>query len=88
MPISNNRDRTKVIALDQPGSEPSSREILQRVYLALQEKGYNPVAQIASYLLLGDPLYITSHGDARTLVRQLDLQEVMEEILRYYIEGR
>ncbi len=88
MPISNNRDRTKVIALDTPGSEPSSREILQRVYLALQEKGYNPVAQIASYLLCGDPLYITSHGDARTLVRQLDLQEVMEEILRYYIEGR
>lgn len=88
MPISNNRDKTKVISVEQPGEEPSPREILQRVYLALQEKGYNPVAQIAGYLLCGDPLYITTHGDARTLIRQLNLQDVMEELVRYYIEGK
>jgi uncharacterized protein (UPF0297 family) len=88
VPISNNRDKTKVISLEQPDAEPSSRDILQRVYLALQEKGYNPVAQIAGYLLCGDPVYITTHGDARTLIRHLNLQEVMEEIVRYYIEGK
>lgn len=88
MPISNNRDKTKVISIGQPGAEPSAREILQRVYLALQEKGYNPVAQIAGYLLCGDPLYITTHGNARTLIRQLDPQDVMEELVRYYIEGK
>lgn len=88
MPISNNRDKTKVIAIEQPGGKPSSREVLQRVYIALQEKGYNPVAQIAGYLLCGDPVYITTHGDARTLIRQLNLQEVMEELVRYYVEGK
>ncbi len=89
MPISNSRDKTKVISIEPPGSEPPGpREILQRVYLALQEKGYNPVAQIAGYLLCGDPVYITTHGDARTLIRQLNLQEVMEEVVRYYIEGK
>jgi uncharacterized protein (UPF0297 family) len=88
MPIFNNRDKTKVISIGEPDAEPTSRDILQRVYLALQEKGYNPVAQIAGYLLCGDPVYITAHGDARTLIRQLNLQEVMEELVRYYIEGR
>jgi uncharacterized protein (UPF0297 family) len=88
MPIFNNRDKTKVIAIGEPDGEPTSRDILQRVYFALQEKGYNPVAQIAGYLLCGDPVYITAHGDARTLIRQLNLQEVMEELVRYYIEGR
>lgn len=87
MPIFNNRDKTKVISMEEPGQKPSAREILQRVYLALQERGYNPVAQIAGYLLCGDPVYITTHGDARNLIRQLNLQEVMEELVRYYIEG-
>lgn len=88
MPIRDNRDRTKVIALEQPGSQPTCRDVLQRVYLALQEKGYNPVAQIAAYLLCGDYSYITTHGDARNLIRQLDPQEIVEELVRYYIEGR
>ncbi len=88
MPISDNRDKTKIISMQEPGAEAGPREILQRVYLALEEKGYNPVAQIAGYLLCGDPVYITTHQDARTLIRQLNLQEVMEELVRYYIEGR
>jgi len=87
LPISNNRDKTKVISMKQAGVEATPREILQQVYLALQEKGYNPVAQIAGYLLCGDPVYITTHGSARSLIRELDLQEVMEELVRYYIEG-
>jgi len=87
VPISNNRDKTKVISMKQGEGEATPREILQRVYLALQEKGYNPVAQIAGYLLCGDPVYITAHSNARTLIRELDLQEVMEELVRYYIEG-
>lgn len=88
MPISNNRDRTKVISLEQPGEKQGPREILQRVYFALQEKGYNPIAQIAGYLLCGDPVYITTHRDARNLIRQIDPQEIMEELLHYYLEGR
>jgi len=88
VPISDNRDKTKVIAIEPPEPEAGPREVVQRVYLALQEKGYNPVAQIAGYLLCGDPVYITTHGDARSLIRQLNLQEVMEELVRYYIEGK
>jgi len=86
LPISNSRDKTKVISVGAAEGQ-GPREILQQVYLALQEKGYNPVAQIAGYLLCGDPVYITTHRDARALIRQLNLQEVMEELVRYYIEG-
>ncbi len=60
--------------------------VLQRVFLALKEKGYNPVNQIVGYLLSGDPAYITSYKDARTMIRSIDRDEIIEELLKYYIK--
>lgn len=62
-------------------------EILRSVYAALKEKGYKPENQIIGYILSGDPTYITSHGDARKLIRQIDRDELLEELLRFYITG-
>ncbi len=62
-----------------------TREILQEVYTALEEKGYNPINQIVGYLLSGDPAYITSHKNARNLIRKLERDELLEELLRNYI---
>lgn len=59
--------------------------ILQRVFLALEEKGYNPVNQIVGYLLSGDPAYITSYKDARTMIRSIDRDEILEELVEKYI---
>lgn len=60
--------------------------ILQRVYRALEEKGYNPVNQIVGYLLSGDPAYITSYKDARTMIRTIDRDEIIEELLNNYMD--
>ena len=62
-----------------------AREILQHVFFALREKGYNPINQLVGYLLSGDPAYITSHGNARTLIRKLERDELLEELLRSYL---
>jgi len=64
-----------------------AREVLTRVYAALKEKGYNPINQIVGYLLSGDPAYITSHNQARSLVRRLERDELLEELVRAYVEG-
>lgn len=64
----------------------NTREVLQTVYDALKQKGYNPVSQIVGYLLSGDPAYITSFNNARNLIRKLERDELLEELLKYYIE--
>jgi len=64
-----------------------TRQILMTIYQALKEKGYNPINQIVGYILSGDPTYITNHKNARSIVRKLERDELLEEILRYYIEG-
>jgi len=64
----------------------NTREILQKVYDALKQKGYNPVSQLVGYLLSGDPAYITSFNNARNLIRKLERDELLEELLKYYIE--
>ncbi|HHX23061.1 MAG: IreB family regulatory phosphoprotein [Tepidanaerobacteraceae bacterium] len=63
-----------------------ARSILRRVSSALEEKGYNPINQIVGYLLSGDPAYITSHNNARNLIRKLERDELLEELLKYYIK--
>jgi uncharacterized protein (UPF0297 family) len=60
-------------------------EALRYVYGALVERGYNPVDQIVGYLVSGDPTYITSHKDARTLIRQIDRDLLLEELVRCYV---
>jgi len=64
------------------------RDILDSVYQALNEKGYNPINQIVGYILSGDPTYITNHNNARSIIRRLERDEILEEIVRYYLEER
>ena len=61
------------------------REILTEVYNSLQQKGYNPINQIVGYILSEDPTYITNFNNARTLIRQLDRDELLQELVRYYL---
>lgn len=63
-----------------------SKAILKKVYAALQEKGYNPINQIVGYILSGDPTYITSYKDARNLIRQIERDELLENMVKNYIE--
>lgn len=62
-----------------------ARDILNTVYKSLNEKGYNPINQIVGYLLSGDPAYITSHGNARSLIRRLERDELLEELVKHYL---
>lgn len=63
-----------------------SREILKEVYEALKEKGYNPISQLVGYILSGDPTYITNHKNARALIRKLERDEILEELIKSYLE--
>ena len=62
-----------------------AREVLKEVYEALVEKGYNPINQIVGYILSGDPTYITSHNNARNLIRQIERDELLEKMVKNYI---
>ena len=62
--------------------------ILEQVYRALKEKGYNPVNQIVGYIMSGDPTYITSHNNARSLIMKVERDELVEEVIKYFIEGK
>ena len=62
--------------------------ILEDVYHALEEKGYNPINQIVGYLLSGDPTYITSHNNARSLIMKVERDELIEETVKYYINNK
>lgn len=63
-----------------------TQEILNTVYLALAEKGYDPINQIVGYILSGDPAYITSHNNARALIRKVERDELVEELVRAYLK--
>jgi uncharacterized protein (UPF0297 family) len=63
-------------------------QVLEQVYTALTEKGYNPVSQIVGYIMSGDPTYITSHKNARSLIMKVERDEILEELLSVYIEAR
>lgn len=62
-----------------------ARDILKKVYEALVEKGYNPINQIVGYILSGDPTYITSHNNARNLIRKVERDELLEKMVKEYI---
>ena len=61
-------------------------QVLEQVYVALTEKGYNPVNQIVGYIMSGAPTYITSHNGARSLIMKMERDELVEEMLKTYIE--
>lgn len=66
--------------------EALTKSILSEVYNSLQEKGYNPINQLVGYLLSGDPTYITNYNGARALVRKLERDEILEEVIKSYLE--
>ena len=63
-------------------------EVLELVYSALREKGYNPVNQIVGYIISGDPTYITSHKNARSLIMKVERDELLEELMAVYIDTK
>lgn len=66
----------------------TTEEILHIVYDALEDRGYNPIDQIVGFILSGDPSYITSHNDARNLIRQIDRDDLTEELVRSYLKKK
>ena len=64
------------------------KAILTAVYGALSEKGYNPINQIVGYIMSGDPTYITSHKSARSLIMKVERDEILEELVKVYIETK
>ena len=70
----------------ESGPQIRAKDILEIVYKALSEKGYDPVNQIVGYIMSGDPTYITSHNGARSLIMKMERDELVEEMLKTYIE--
>ena len=71
----------------EAGPQIQAKDILEIVYDALVEKGYNPVNQIVGYIMSGDPTYITSYNGARSLVMKVERDEIVEELLKSYIKN-
>lgn len=69
-------------------NKPDVSQVLEQVYIALTEKGYNPINQIVGYIMSGDPTYITSHKSARSLIMKVERDEILEELMRVYIEAK
>ncbi len=67
------------------GTEATTKDILKTVYDALEEKGYNAIDQMVGYILSGDPSYITGHNNARNLIRRIERDDLVEELLRHFL---
>jgi uncharacterized protein (UPF0297 family) len=79
-------DQTMRFNFPEDPIEHNVKEVVLQVYEALQEKGYNPINQIVGYLLSGDPAYIPRHKDARNLIRKLERDEIIEELMKSYLK--
>ncbi len=79
-------DRTQYFKVES--TDNGVKAVLETVYQALIEKGYNPVNQIVGYIMSGDPTYITSHNNARSLIMKVERDELVEEMLSEYIRSR
>lgn len=78
-------DTTKLQPIQESGNE--AQDILMYVYHALEAKGYDPITQIVGYIISGDPTYITSHNQARSMICRLERDEILEEVVRFYLAG-
>ena len=85
--MSENLNFTMKFDLDKE-KEKKARDIILTVYEALEAKGYNPTNQFVGYILSGDPTYITSHNNARSLIRQIERDELLEELLKTYLDKK
>lgn len=74
--------------LDLQENTADAAQVLEQVYVALTEKGYNPVNQIVGYIMSGDPTYITSHKNARSLIMKVERDELLEEMMAVYIDTK
>ncbi len=84
--MQDNNEKTVLFRVNGEEVDNEARKILTTVYQALKEKGYNPLNQLVGYLLSGDPAYITSHHNARSLIRQVERDELLEELVGTYLE--
>lgn len=66
--------------------ENRAQKVIKNAYIAMTEKGYNPVHQLVGYLLSGDPAYVTSYLEARSMIRKVERDELLEELVRAYLE--
>lgn len=80
----NENDKTITFTLKDT-REHETKQILQAVYSALSEKGYDPIIQIVGYILSEDPTYITNYNNARSLIRKLDRDELLDQLVRNYL---
>ncbi|WP_156202849.1 IreB family regulatory phosphoprotein [Candidatus Syntrophocurvum alkaliphilum] len=71
--------------LDKEGEE-KVYQLIKTVYEALEEKGYNPINQLVGYMISGDPAYITSHNQARNLIRKVERDEILEILIKNYLK--
>ena len=76
---------TKLQPIQETGNE--AQAILMYVYNALQAKGYDPITQIVGYIISGDPTYITSHNQARSMICRLERDELLDELVRAYVKN-
>ena len=81
-------DKRDTLQFELPREKRSPRDTLLSVYESMREKGYDPVNQIVGYLLSGDPTYITSYNNARYLISRMERDELLEELVRSYVEGK
>ena len=79
-------DKTIAFKSVNNSRESEMKEIVTSVYQALQEKGYNSINQLVGYTLSEDPTYITTHNNARSLIRHIDRDELMQELFKNYLE--
>ncbi len=77
-------DKTVSFQLEKDGEE-KIRTVLQEVFHALEEKGYNPINQLVGYMISGDPAYITSHKEARNIICKVERDEILEVLLKQYL---
>jgi uncharacterized protein (UPF0297 family) len=79
-------DQTMKFNPSDESMEQEVKQVMLQVHGALEEKGYNPINQIVGYLLSGDPAYIPRHQDARNMIRKLERDEILEELVKFYIK--
>ena len=79
-------DKTMIFSLGTD-REGDIKRVLTIVYDALREKGYNPINQMVGYILSEDPTYITTHNNARSLIRRIDRDELLQVLLKSYLDG-
>ena len=84
----NNIENTQIIEPVKSVDQPNAAEVLQLVYGALVEKGYDPINQIVGYIMSGDPTYITSHNNARSVIMKVERDELLEELMAAYVDSR